>query len=323
VNDASPSVFRVDTKDALSLFRTLFAPLYPPEALADLEKARQEDANPAKNPRLFALLSQAAEAFAEQMNKSVQSEIPLDLDGSDASIHRLSAALTPERRAQWLANVGPDGVPELAHVLIHGALYLGEAVVKNHHGVWKMRNPHWDSLITLESRAGTGDLAPFSWLLRALCDEEIGRDTLAHRYRTHVELPCLSPEELPVFLTLERSLPRLKKPRYDTLHKYLRAHLPELVDLGKDFPSPERFDELSFAWLEPIILGGGRMVLLHGPSAEGAMLMWLDETGFQKSAYYAGDVFPEHRVKVDGDKLQIIVSVLNRPVMHEVLWWGP
>jgi hypothetical protein len=313
--------FDVDTTDALSLFRTLFAPLYPPEALADLDKARTEDANPAKNPRLFSLLDDAAAGFAQMMHHTISPD--LRLDGSDASIHRLSEIFTEAQRATWLASRGPDGVPELAHVLIHAALYVGAAVVKNHGGLWKMRNPHWDSLVTLESRAGIGDLAPFAWLLRALSDEEIGRGTLAHRYRTHVELPCLSPEELPAFLTLERSLPRLKKPRYDTLHKYLRAHLPELVDLGKDFPSPERFDELSFSWLEPILLGGGRMVLLHGPSNEGAMLMWLDQTGFQKSAYYAGDVFPEHRVKLDGDKIQVIVSVLGRPTVHEILWWGP
>ena len=313
--------FDVDPKDAVALFRTLFAPLYPPEALRNLDAVRNEDANPAKNPRLFALLDEAASAFAEGVGRSLGED--LVLDGSDASIHRLSQALTAEHRTRWLSNVGPDGIPELAHIVINGALYVASAVVRNHGGTWKMRNPHWDSLVTLTSRAGTGDLAPFSWLLRALSDEEIGRGTLGHRYRTNVELPCLSPEDLPAFLPLERSLPRLKKPRYDTLHKYLRAHLPELRDVGHDFPSPERFDELSFSWLEPVILGGGRMLLLHGPSAEGAMLMWLDETGFQKSAYYAGDVFPEHRVKVDGDKIQVIVSVLNRPVVQEVLWWGP
>lgn len=313
--------FEVDTKDAVSLFRTLFAPLYPPELLRDLESARRQEANPAENPRLLGMLDDAATTFAEMMHAIVGPA--LALDGSDAAIHRLSEQITVERRAQFSESRGPDGVPELAHVIIHAAIYIGATIVKNHGGRWRMRNPHWDSLVTLESRAGIGDLAPFSWLLRAFSDEEIGRGTLAHRYRTHVELPCLSPEDLPVFLKLERSLPRLKKPSYDTLHKYIRAHLPELLDLGRDFPSPERFDELSFSWLEPIVLGGGRMVLLHGPSAEGAMLMWLDETGFQKSAYYAGDVFPEHRVKVLDDKLQIIVSVLGRATVHEVLWWGP
>jgi hypothetical protein len=77
-------------------------------------------------------------------------------------------------------------------------------------------------------------------------------------------------------------LPRLNEPSYDLLHKYLRGHLPELRDLGQDFPTAERFAELGFRWMDFHVLGGGRLVLMAGASRNGMHLFWLGATGFEK-----------------------------------------
>lgn len=311
----------VDTRTPASLFSTLFAPLYPPDALRDLDAARRVDANPGRNPALFAQLDRAAEVFARLADDALG--VPLDLDGSDASIHRLGAALTRDRRDALAAAPGPDGAPLLAHLVLHGVAYVGRAVVAHHGGEWQLRSPLWESLVRLRSRAGEGDLALFAWWLRALSDDEIGRATLAERYRAHVEVPTEQPDRWPVIAPPDRRLPRLKRPRYDTLHRHIKAHLPELRDLGADFPSPERFTEMAFEWLDFVLLGGGRALLLHGPTDRGVHFFWLDGRGFAKAMYLPADAFPEHRVVAEGDKVKIIVSVLGKPVAHEVLWWGP
>jgi hypothetical protein len=303
------------------LFNGLLWPLYPDDVRADLEGYRARDANPAANPSISRQLSDAAERFVTLADMAF--DAALSLDFSDASVHRLGDALTVERRTRWLKETAPDGLPVLVHLLIHGVAYLGECVVRNHGGTWAMRHPLWESRVRLVSRAGEGELAILSWWLKALADDEIGRATLAERYRRNVEVPCLEPDQMPVFITNDRKIPRLKHPSYDKLHKLVKAHLPELRDLGADFPSAERFAELSFEWLEAITLGGGRMVLFHGPSAQGVFLIWLDAGGFVKSAYYAADAFPEHVVQVDGDKLRLIAPLLDKNVIHEMLWWGP
>ncbi|HSN96723.1 MAG TPA: hypothetical protein VLS89_00450, partial [Candidatus Nanopelagicales bacterium] len=182
--------------------------------------------------------------------------------------------------------------------------------------------PLWESLVRLDSRAGTADLALFHWWLKALSDDEIDHARLADRYRTHVEVPTFDAASLPVLAPPDRRLPRLTKVRYDLLYKHLRAHLPELRTVGDDFPSPERFDEMGFKWLDFLLLGGGRMLLLHGPGAEGAHFFWLDADGFVKQAFYPADPFPEHIVQADGDKLRVIVSIGRAPQIHEMLWWG-
>ncbi len=309
----------IDTTSPEALFRTLFLPLYPPEVQQDLATARATDANPARNPALFAQLTDTAAVLA----RLAPGALGIELDGSDASIHRLAESLTKDRRDQLLAADGPDGVPVLAHLVIHGVAYVGEAVVQHHGGQWQLRRPLWESLVKLKSRAGEGDLAIFSWWLRALSDGEIGRGTLAERYRRHVELPTTRPEEWPVIALPDRKLPRLKRPRYDTLHRYLRAQLPEMRDLGQDFPSPERFAEFAFEWLDFILLGGGRMLLMHGPTDRGIHLFWLDAAGFVKSLYFPADAFPEHKVQVEGDIVRVLAPVLNKTVIQEVLWWGP
>ncbi|WP_437676472.1 hypothetical protein [Sorangium sp. So ce131] len=316
---------------AAKLFERYFAPYYPADALADLAGARATDANPAGNPSILAQIEHAAAVFARLAPEAFG--LPdLELDLSDASVHRLGAALTRERRDAWLApGASPTGgSPEqgagapsmLVTLVTHGALYVGACVVKNHGGKWQVRRPLWESLVRLESMAGTGDLAIFQWWLKSLSDEEIDRGRLADRYRTHVEVPTFDAASLPVIAPDDRRIPRLAKVRYDTLYKHLRAHVPELKTVGEDFPSPERFEEMAFKSMEFVLLGGGRMLLLHGATAEGVHLFWLDARGFVKSAYYPADSFPAHVVQVDGQKIRVIVPVRGETQAHEMLWWG-
>lgn len=310
---------------AEDLFREHALPFYPPDATADLAAARATDANPGKNPALVAHLDEAATVFAK-IHASVFGR-ELDLDRSDASVHRLGAALTREVRDRIAReSAGKESV--LFQVLVHGSAYVGACIVKNHGGVWAVRRPLWESLVTLRSHAGEGDVPVFHWWLKSLADEAFAEDGtprhgLAERYRAHVEVPTMDATALPLLIAGERKLPRLTKVRYDVLYKYLKAHLPELRDLGRDFPSPERFDGYRFKWIDALVLGEGRMVLLAGLGEGGLHAFWLDGQGFQKAALFAADAFPEPRVIAEGDKLRVIVSHDGTMQTHEMLWWGP
>jgi hypothetical protein len=250
--------------DAEQLFVRYFLPLYPPDARADLARARAEDANPAGNPSLLAHLSATADQFVA--NARALFDEDLRLDRTDASVHRLAAALTAERRDTWAAR-GAEGTADnvLFNAVVHGAAYVGACVVASHGATWGVRRPLWESVVRLRSRAGEGDLAVYHWWLKSLADDALmglpearSGATLADRYRAHVEVPCATPEELPVLVVGPRPLPRLKQPRYDLLYKYLRAHLPELRDLGADFPTAERFEAYGFRWMDFHVLGGLR-----------------------------------------------------------------
>jgi hypothetical protein len=302
------------------LFRRFFAPLYPGGSGADLARIRATDENPAKNPHVDARLEAAAEVFAQLAPAALEAP-DLVLDFSDASVHRLSAKLGRARRDAWIEQK-VEGTPLLVQMVTHGALYLGACVVRGHGGAWLVRNPTWESRVRLESRAGVGELAPFMWWLKALGDEEIDDPRLADRYRRHVELATFDAEALPRIAPPDRRLPRLTKVRYDTLHKHLKAHLPELRSVGDHFPSPERLDEMGFAWLDFALVGDGRMLLMHGPGREGVHLFWLDAGGFVQSAYYAADKFPAHVLKIDGEKIAMVVPVAGEMRVHEMLWWG-
>jgi hypothetical protein len=181
--------------------------------------------------------------------------------------------------------------------------------------------------VTLESAAGTGDLAVFHWWLKSLADDVLdqapGTLTLADRYRTHVETPCADAPQRPILIPADRPLPRITKVRYDVFYKYIKAHLPELRDLGRDFPSPERFDELAFKWLQPMLVGQGRMILIAGLAKQGLHLFWLGDQGFEKSVYVPTDSFPEPIVKADDQKVYVIASMAGTLQTHEMLWWGP
>lgn len=306
---------------AEKLFLQSFAPAYTRDALADLDAVRRTDANPAKNPALYASLDGIAEAFTRVAPQAFGRD-DLELDFSDGSVHRLGAAITPALRDAWLAPARPGAPPTITLVATHGAVYVGACIVRGHGGVWSVRSPLWESMVELTSRAGTANLAVFQWWMKALGDEEIDAPRLADRYRTHVELPTRVPEAMPVIASPERRLPRLSRVRYDMLFKHLKAHLPELRDLGADFPSPERFEELGLTFLDFTWLGEGRMVLLHGAGEHGVHLFWLDQGGFVQGAFYPADRAPEHRVEVEGDVLRVRLSIEGRMQVHEMLWWG-
>jgi hypothetical protein len=316
------------TNTADALFRAYFLPLYPPDAVADLAVARATDANPAGNPSIFAHIDEAAEVFARLAPALLGADVALDY--SDASVHRLSAALTRERRDRW-ASRGAAGTPEseLFNVIVHGAAYVGACAVRAHGGKWSARRPLWESIVLLKSRAGEAELALFHWWLKTLADEDLDRGVgLADRYRAHVENPTARPELLPVIAPADRRLPRLVKPRYDTLYKWLKAHLPELRDVGEHFPSPERFDELAFAALDFALVGGGRMLLISGANAHGLHLFWLTTSGYEKSAFFPCDAFPEPKVQTAApgsrdETIRAILSINGKQLVHEVLWWGP
>jgi hypothetical protein len=176
--------------------------------------------------------------------------------------------------------------------------------------------------VRLRSRAGEADLPIFHWWLKSLAGEDA---SLADRHRAYVEIPCAKPEDLPLIAPVDRSLPRLTKVRYDTLHRHLRAHLPELRDLGEHFPSPERFAELGFQNLSFTLVGGGRMLIIHGPTKHGLHALWLTSAGFEKSAFWPCDAFPAPILRVNdaGDRIEVVLSRDQKAAMLELLWWGP
>ncbi len=318
------------TWTAEGLFERFLWPLYPADARADLTRAREVDANPAQNPALLAHLDDAARVFAAMSPALFGAEDPR-LDRTDASIHRLSVLLTPARRDAW-ASRGEVGTAdnELFNVIVHASAYVGACITALHRGRWSVRRPLWESVVTLSSRAGTGDLAVLQWVVKSLADAPegvFGATTLADRYRTHVETPCLEPGSLERIVAEGRRVPRLAKVRYASLHQHLRAHLPELRDLGRDFPEADRFEAMRLAWLDFVVVGEGRMVLLFGPGEGGAYLFWLRASGFEKSAHVPADAFPAPVLQSVGEgldaKLRILVHENGKMVAHEMLWWGP
>lgn len=305
---------------AESVFRDVFLPLYPEDAQSDLGRARSTDANPAKNPQFAAQIADAARIFVELAPTALgDAGKSLALDFSDASVHRLGAALDAATRERL------RGRDELFNFVVHGAFYVGECVVRNHGGAWSIRRPLWESVVTLSSRAGEAALPVFHWWLKALADD--AKATLGDRYRAHVEVPCARPEELPVIADpAGRSFPRLSKLKYDVFYKYLKAHLPEVKDVGEGFPSPERFTDYEFAHLDFALVGGGRMLLMYGPNKDGLHAFWLTKEGFDKSAFWPAESFPAPLMKVKPgapEKLEVVLSRDGKPLSFELLWWGP
>ena len=262
----------------------------------------------------------------------------LELDRSDASVHRLSAALTPAARDRLFARRSGAGEPPLlVHFVIHATLYVAACAVKNHGGRWLVRSPLWETRVRLVSKAGTAELSPFAWLLRSLADGA-EHATLADRYRTLVEVPCEDAGAWPIMAEPGRRIPRLSRPRYDVLFRHLKKHLPELDELGAHFPSPERFIELGFRWLEFRLVGGGRALLMFGPATTGAHLFWLTRSGFSKAAFFDLDDGADPRVVAQrtaaaapstehtserDETIEVALMQGGRRVTHEMLWWGP
>jgi hypothetical protein len=65
------------------------------------------------------------------------------------------------------------------------------------------------------------------------------------------------------------------------------------------------------------------MLLMFGANAHGLHLYWLTSSGFEKSAFFPCEAFPEPIVRVDADRIRAILSVAGKQLVHEVLWWGP
>lgn len=329
VLSTAPAVLTADR-----LFRERFLPFYPKDR--SLDDIRRTDANPANNPAILEAIEETAKVFAALAPQALDRP-ELVLDGSDASIHRLSSALTASVREQLFASRPAEGgePPLLIHFVLHAALYVGSCAVHNHGGKWLVRNPLWETRVLLESRAGTSEICPFSWLLRALSDEGIGKVTLADRYRGLVEVPFEDADAWPIIAPPDRRLPRLTRVRYDTLYQHLKTHLPELEEFGADFPAPDRFAELAFQWLDLLLVGNGRALVMHGPTKEigrgkrGVHVFWLTKAGFTKSLFFEVDVGGEsHRVttgRASNGTETVVISRLDngQSIEQELLWWGP
>ena len=313
------------------LFTEVFLAHYPPGV--SLEQVRRTDANPANNPEILRALDDTAQVFSALADQALDQA--LELDGSDASIHRLSRALTAEQRDRLYERMH-GGERLLLLFVAHAAVYIGKAIVKNHGGQWLVRNPLWETRVLLSSRAGRAELCPFSWLLRALSDPPKGvtassATTLADRYRTLVEVPCLTAAEWPVIAPKDRKLPRLGRVRYDLLYQHLKTHLPELTDFGEDFPSPERFAEMAFQSLTFTVVGEGRALLLCGAGKGGVHLIWMSNQGFSKSVFVEADAVPEPFVRTFNKEteagavecVRLTFSKNGEAKEFESLWWGP
>ena len=65
------------------------------------------------------------------------------------------------------------------------------------------------------------------------------------------------------------------------------------------------------------------MLVMAGANAHGLHLFWLTASGFEKSAFFPSDSFPEPKAIARGETIQAILSIDGKQVVHEVLWWGP
>ncbi|MEM9692101.1 MAG: hypothetical protein AAGA56_06130 [Myxococcota bacterium] len=309
-------------ESAESLFEQYFLALYPSAEPEALQRLRTEDANPGGNPHIFAQLEAIAETFTKVAPRALGTP-SLHLDYSDASVHRLAAALDRDTRDRLLRSASADEPPPLVHLVTHGAVYVGACIVENHGGRWQVRSPLWESLVRLESAAGIGQLALFQWWLKCLSDAEIDEPRLADRYRLLVEAPTFDASTIVPWVPATLRAPRLKEVSYDMLVKYVRKHLPQLKGVGPDFPTPAQFQNLGFKWIELVSLGEGRLVLLHGAADQGVRLFWLAKDGFAGAQFIPADPFVPHRLALEGDKIVIEVPVGSDRQRHEMLWWGP
>lgn len=302
------------------LFRTHFAPLYPPGVSLDV--LRKEDANPARNPAILDELADTARRFARLAPQALNAP-DLDLDFSDASIHRLAPLCDRAFRDRAIEERAGDSSLFVLFV-VHASAYLGECARRGREGAWQVRRPLWESRVALSGPAGTFELAPFSIWLGVFSEGEIERRTLGDRYRTTVEAPTFDGAALPRFLE-PRALPTLRTPRYDVLVKYLHTHLPEVRDLGADFPSKERFGELGFRALDFVIVGEGRALVMVGTTASGIHLFWIGRDGFDKSWYVEADTAGPTGLVDRGALLELTFTspASRRPQVQEFLWWGP
>lgn len=303
-----------------ALFREHFLRYYP--AGATLDEIRATDANPAENPTILGELEDTARRFAKLAPVALR-EPTLDLDLTDASIHRLAQLITSDFRDRAMKE-DAGGTSLFVAFVIHACAYLGECARRGRDARWRVRSPLWESRVEVSGPAGTFELAPFSIWLGVFSGAEIDRATLGDRYRTLVEAPTFDGDALPRWTT-PRELPRLKAPRYDLLVKYLQAHLPEVKDLGAHFPGKERFGELAFHTLDFLVVGDGRALVMHGPRDTGIQLFWIGADGFEKSFYLEADTRRPYQLRDKGPVLELTFHVPSSraPQVQELLWWGP
>ena len=111
----------------------------------------------------------------------------------------------------------------------------------------------------------------------------------------------------------------------------MKAHLPELRDLGADFPTPERFAEYAFKSLDLTLCEGGRVLLMFGPGKGGLHVFWLTARGFERAMFVPCSHDPLPRVELGQaeTKQGVVVDTLTFDVVHEdkrvsqqLLVWG-
>ena len=237
-----------------------FLPLYPPDARGDLAQARATDANPARNPAIFAHLGRGR----RRPSRGPGAESPRHRGADRARLHGRECS-SRERSASRRETARSGGRPlgrwgrareralqrgrsrgRLRRRVRQSAQSTRARGARGAPRLWRALVSHrLASPARPSSRSSTGGL-------KTLADEDVERVgsrwpiVTAPMWRTRRR----ALKTLPIIATLTGAsasvaFPRLAKPRYDTLHKWLKAHLPELRDLGEHFPSPERFDEIA------------------------------------------------------------------------------
>lgn len=294
---------------------------YPSEVRRDPDLLTR-DANPGENPALYRPLAEAAELFAQNAPRLVGTALSFD----EAGVVALSRALDRTRRDAWLA-ASPAGDPGgmFINVMVHASAWLGEVIVRAHHGRWRLRNPLWESVV--ERRHG-GAVAPLHWLLKSLADDEVGTDSLAGRFHVHVALADASPDEMPV-LADARRLPTIQAPTYDLLVKYLHAHLPRVNDLGAGFLTPREFADRRYQTLGFALFHGGRVLLVHGQTAADSdrpgvvELHWLTALGLDHTDALPCDPGVPCFVRaLDDARVEVTLSWQTRPHTHRLSFRG-
>lgn len=297
-----------------------FWPHYPADVRAAPFLHRDVDANPGRNPALDAHLTDAAERFVANAPALLGIDLTLD-DGGVASLAR---ALTRERRDQWIAasEPGDPGGP-FFNAVVHGALFLGEVMVRHHGGRWELRRPLWESVV---HRRGGGAVSPFHWLLKSLADDAIDERALAVRWRLHVVQPEADPRGMRP-LVRSASLPTLKEPTYDLLVKYLHQHIEGSLDLGEGFPSPQAFSERAYPRLTFTPLHDRRVLALHGQARaadhERVEVHWLTERGHDHTDVIPTDLDVPYFARALGDDaLEVTVGWKGAPHTHRLTLRG-
>ena len=326
VRDVEPA----DHVDAEELFVRFFLPLYPPDARADLARARATDANPAGNPALLAHLDDAANRFVanapalferrpgarpQRRERAPPERGAHAPSARDAWAAQRRAGHARERRSSTRScTARRTSAPASSRSTAACGACAGRS------GRASCASSRAPARPTSRSSTGGSSRSPTR-------PTGVQAATLADRYRAHVEVPCARPEELPVVSSSgARALPRLKKP---TLRRSctstLRAHLPELRDLGRGLPRSPSGSTAFALHVDrlPRRSAAGAWSLLAGASPAGAAPLLADGGGFEKSAFFPCDA---SRIRSSGwtpIASSRMTSDQGETREHEMLWWGP